>query len=202
MSNRPSTIKKEEKSPSIENQSISDSSSANGVRRFFSIPSPIRILFDKVPIIVYPPNDLPQRAQRSARIASLYVFSTEKDAAAGRPSFNPSCLKWQVRSCDSLLHSYTTNVAPDFPQHRWRRSPLDSLQQPCISLWSASLLTSCNVYHGVTSSGRLEQVYQICERARRCRGRIAKFKIRGISIATRSQDTQCLGECVRMFAWN
>src|SRR6266852_932534 len=62
----------------------------------FSIPTPLRKLFDLVPVVVYLPNQLPQRAPKSSRVPSLYIFSTEQDAAAGRPSFNPSCLKWQV----------------------------------------------------------------------------------------------------------
>ena len=68
------------------------------VRDFFSIPPPVKILFDKVPVVTYAPNPLPQRAPKPGRIPSLYVFGTEKDAAAGKPSFNPSCLKWQVSS--------------------------------------------------------------------------------------------------------
>jgi len=70
--------------------------SIGAFRSFFSIPTPVKALFDRVPIVVYAPNELPQRAPRPARVPSLYVFSTAKDAAAGRPSFNPSCLKWQV----------------------------------------------------------------------------------------------------------
>jgi hypothetical protein len=66
------------------------------LRDFFSIPTPLKNLFDLVPVVLYPPNQLPQRAPKSSRVPSLYIFSTAQDAAAGRPSFNPSCLKWQV----------------------------------------------------------------------------------------------------------
>ncbi|TVY43727.1 Metaxin [Lachnellula subtilissima] len=66
------------------------------IRHFFSIPAPVKVLFDKVPVLTYPPNDLPQRAPKPARIPSLYVFIKKEDAAAGRPSYNPSCLKWQT----------------------------------------------------------------------------------------------------------
>lgn len=66
------------------------------VRDLFSIPAPVKKLFDQVPLVTYPPNDLPQRAPKSSRIPSLYVFADAGNAAAGRPSFNPSCLKWQV----------------------------------------------------------------------------------------------------------
>jgi hypothetical protein len=80
-----------------ENRS-SFSKSTRRVRDFFLIPAPIKQLFDLVPVLTYPPNQLPLRAPKPARIPSLYVFSKDQDAAAGRPSFNPSCLKWQVSS--------------------------------------------------------------------------------------------------------
>jgi metaxin len=66
------------------------------VTNFFSVPAPFKALFDRVPVLTYPPNALPQRSPKSSRIPRLYVFITDADAAAGRPSFNPSCLKWQV----------------------------------------------------------------------------------------------------------
>ena len=66
------------------------------VRDLFSIPAPVKRLFDKVPLVTYSPNELPQRAPKASRIPSVYVFAHAEDAAAGRPSFNPSCLKWQV----------------------------------------------------------------------------------------------------------
>jgi hypothetical protein len=72
------------------------SRSTRKVRDFFSIPPLVKQLFDLVPVITYPPNQVPLRAPKPARIPSLYVFSKDQDAAAGRPSFNPSCLKWQV----------------------------------------------------------------------------------------------------------
>jgi metaxin len=70
--------------------------STRKVGEFFSIPAPVKQLFDLVPVLTYPPNQLPLRAPKPARIPSLYVFCKDQDAAAGRPSFNPSCLKWQV----------------------------------------------------------------------------------------------------------
>lgn len=72
------------------------SRSTRNVRDFFSIPTPVKHLFDLVPLVTYTPNQLPLRAPKPARIPSLYVFTKNQDAAAGRPSFNPSCLKWQV----------------------------------------------------------------------------------------------------------
>ncbi|RDW82082.1 hypothetical protein BP6252_03194 [Coleophoma cylindrospora] len=86
------------------------------VKDLFSIPPPLKKLFDKVPVLVYSPNPLPQRTPKSARIPSLYVFSTPKDAAAGRPSFNPTCLKWQtflnIAGVDHRLISSNNHASP------------------------------------------------------------------------------------------
>jgi metaxin len=86
------------------------------VRDFFSIPAPVKKLFDLVPVLVYTPNELPQRAPKPARIPSLYVFSNQEDAAAGRPSFNPSCLKWQaflkIAGIDHRLISSNNHASP------------------------------------------------------------------------------------------
>ncbi|KAH6722177.1 hypothetical protein BKA61DRAFT_666921 [Leptodontidium sp. MPI-SDFR-AT-0119] len=86
------------------------------VREIFSIPAPIKKLFDLVPVVVYPANPLPQRAPKSARIPSLYVFSKGQDAAAGRPSVNPSCLKWQtflnIAGIDHRLVSSNNHASP------------------------------------------------------------------------------------------
>ncbi|RKF63280.1 Metaxin-1 [Erysiphe neolycopersici] len=76
-----------------------DSSSAENYRDkpgLFSVPTPIKKIFDKVPIVIYHPNQLPQRSSGCDKSPSLYVFSKEQDAIAGKPSFNPNCLKWQT----------------------------------------------------------------------------------------------------------
>lgn len=86
----------QESSKKDDDEQTAFSRQTNRVRSLFAIPSPVKKLFDKVPMVVYPPNDLPQRAPKSSRIPSLYVFSSDRDAAAGKPSFNPGCLKWQV----------------------------------------------------------------------------------------------------------
>ena len=85
-----------------------------------TVPPPVRRLFDRFPLVVHPANELPARSPGSswhatsagggtlvaeARLPTLHVFTTEQDAqelgGAGRPSFNPSCLKWQVRRSPS-----------------------------------------------------------------------------------------------------
>jgi metaxin len=68
-----------------------------------TIPSPVKALFDKFPVQTYAPNPLPQRAPSASVLPSLYVFCSEQDAAAGRPSYNPACLKWQVGNAPAAL---------------------------------------------------------------------------------------------------
>ena len=66
-------------------------------RHWFTAPAPIRKLFKLFPLRVYPAEELPHRAPSATREKpSLYVFVAEEDALKGRPSFNPSCLKWQT----------------------------------------------------------------------------------------------------------
>ncbi|KAL3422464.1 hypothetical protein PVAG01_06620 [Phlyctema vagabunda] len=122
-------------SPAIDSSSFSRQSKK--VKDLFSIPPPVKKLFDQFPVLVYPSNPLPQRSLKSARIPSLYVFSSGKDAAAGRPSFNPSCLKWQTflniagvdhRLISSNNHASPTGVLPFLlPAVHGSAAPQDSL---------------------------------------------------------------------------
>jgi metaxin len=65
-------------------------------RGIFSVPTPIKQLFDRFPLLTYPVNELPQRAHHSRDAHVLYIFVSEEGARNGRPSYNPACLKWQV----------------------------------------------------------------------------------------------------------
>lgn len=75
-----------------------ESSSATPTRSFFSIPAPLKVIFDKFPLVTYPANDIPQRIPSQRRDNQLFVFTDAAGARRGRPSFNPQCLKWQVCS--------------------------------------------------------------------------------------------------------
>ncbi|KAF2972415.1 hypothetical protein GQX73_g1050 [Xylaria multiplex] len=63
---------------------------------WFTIPAPLARLFKKFPLLTYPPNELPARSPDIRNVPTLYVFISDEDALKGLPSFNPSCLKWQV----------------------------------------------------------------------------------------------------------
>lgn len=74
-------------------------------RDLFAIPPPVKRVFDKVPLVTYEANELPARAPRDRGENVLYVFTTEDDAQNGRPSFNPSCLRWQVCQGEEMFRS-------------------------------------------------------------------------------------------------
>ncbi|KAH7325956.1 hypothetical protein B0I35DRAFT_405281 [Stachybotrys elegans] len=67
-------------------------------RGLFAVPAPVRDLFKRFPLHVSPADALPVRSPdcHPASSPRLYVFASEDDARHGRPSFNPSCLKWQT----------------------------------------------------------------------------------------------------------
>ncbi|CAI7647882.1 hypothetical protein PCG10_000782 [Penicillium crustosum] len=63
---------------------------------FFTVPAPIKRLFDKFPLTTYPANEIPQRLRPHDNVNQLYVFTDASGVRHGRPSFNPQCLKWQA----------------------------------------------------------------------------------------------------------
>ncbi|KAI5369208.1 putative thioredoxin-like, metaxin, glutathione S-transferase domain-containing protein [Septoria linicola] len=76
-------------------------------RSIFSLPAPVKRVFDKFPLREYEREQLPERARRVVqggreraggenRGNVLHVFASEEDARLGRPSWNPGCLKWQT----------------------------------------------------------------------------------------------------------
>ncbi|KAF4809694.1 Metaxin-1 [Colletotrichum siamense] len=90
-------------------------------RSLFDVPAPIAALFRRFPLVTLPPNDLPIRSPPRGDIPILYVFTTDDDAPRGRPSFNPSCLKWQTflkiagvhfRTCPSTNHASPSGALP------------------------------------------------------------------------------------------
>jgi len=69
----------------------------DGSWQWFTTPQPIKRLFDKFPLQTYAANELPQRTAAHRDQHTLYIFTTEEGAKDGALSFNPGCLKWQVR---------------------------------------------------------------------------------------------------------
>ena len=79
-------------------------------RSFFSIPAPVKQLFDRFPLVTYPINHLPQRAPHHRDTPVLHLFTTNEGALKGAPSYNPACLKWQVRMNKSVWVAYQADV--------------------------------------------------------------------------------------------
>lgn len=79
---------------------VADGPGTQSPEPWFAVPRPIRNLFDLFPLRVLASEELPARAPAAARRrAALYVFADDGEAALGNPSYNPSCLKWQVCFC-------------------------------------------------------------------------------------------------------
>ncbi|KAF2456791.1 hypothetical protein BDY21DRAFT_43409 [Lineolata rhizophorae] len=82
----------------------------------FAVPGPVKRLFARFPLRVYPPNGPPLRAPQNRRDPVLYVFATRRGAVAGAPSFNPGCLKWQAflkfRGVRFVLASSSNHASP------------------------------------------------------------------------------------------
>ncbi|KAF4217467.1 hypothetical protein CNMCM8980_006052 [Aspergillus fumigatiaffinis] len=74
----------------------SEDTPSSRVRDFFSVPAPIKRIFDRFPLVTYPSNGLPHHSGIARRGNRLFVFTDPASARRGRPSFNPQCLKWQA----------------------------------------------------------------------------------------------------------
>jgi metaxin len=79
-----------------ESEAVNQSAPNKKKSSIFDVPAPLRELFTRFPLYTYDANELPLNAPTRWTEHSLHIFATAEDAAAGRPSFNPSCLKWQV----------------------------------------------------------------------------------------------------------
>jgi hypothetical protein len=101
-------------------------------RSIFDVPAPIKQLFDRFPLLTYPTNELPQRAPQHRDAHVLYIFTSEHGARRGLPSFNPACLKWQVRASYDVprWHTHHTLGLPQILQDRLHDS---SGEQSCIA---------------------------------------------------------------------
>lgn len=99
----------------VPGQAPDNVSTVSRARDLFSVPAPIKRIFDRFPLVTYPSNDLPHSAWSDKRGNRLYVFTDAAGARHGRPSFNPQCLKWQVRTrkCSiAPVLKYITNLIP------------------------------------------------------------------------------------------
>lgn len=86
----------------------------------WSIPAPLQKLFNQFPLVTLDPNPLPARSQTltsaSDTLPTLYIFSSDEDALEGKPSINPTCLKWQVSGPVPLLPFLSIPQLTPLPQ--------------------------------------------------------------------------------------
>ena len=101
------------------NEDTADSSQAEAstspsIRRLFSVPAPIKRVFDTFPLITYGANPLPLPHQTFASPSEnrLFVFTNRQGAKRGAPSFNPQCLKWQVSELGKETQIYLLLLTP------------------------------------------------------------------------------------------
>lgn len=82
----------------------------NTKRSLFSVPKPLKQLFDTFPLTTYAENSFPINAVSPGDKHTLYIFTTQDDSKNAAPSFNPSCLRWQVRSLHVELRAGADRV--------------------------------------------------------------------------------------------
>ncbi|EXJ80098.1 hypothetical protein A1O3_08384 [Capronia epimyces CBS 606.96] len=117
-------------------------------RSWWSLPQPIRHIFDRFPLVTYPENELPQRAPRHQNENVLYIFQKQGPQSRDGPSFNPSCLKWQaylkfhgipLRTRTSNNHASPTGALPFLlPASQDPRKPVVPVPANRIARWVVS----------------------------------------------------------------
>ena len=115
---------------------------------WFQLPQSLRRVFDRFPLVAYPPSPLPQRAPRHQNEHILYVFQSEEPACRDAPSFNPSCLKWQaylkfhgipLRTRSSNNHASPTGSLPFLlPASKDLQRPASPVPSNRIARWVVS----------------------------------------------------------------
>ncbi|KIW28770.1 uncharacterized protein PV07_04644 [Cladophialophora immunda] len=107
---------KDKELPRLSAQKVPSSSSTS-----WSLPLPLRRIFDRFPLVTYPANALPQRVPRHRHENILCIFQSDEPSSRDGPSFNPSCLKWQaylkfhgipLRTRPSNNHASPTGALP------------------------------------------------------------------------------------------
>lgn len=117
-------------------------------RSIFEIPKPLKQVFDRFPMVTYAANALPQRSRDTHAQHTLYVFIDPTGAKAGRPSYNPGCLKWQVwKSASAHTVTFVQGEAGTDSQihllglSQILRCPFcrQTIKQPCITIRRAAI---------------------------------------------------------------
>jgi metaxin len=104
---------------------------------WFAVPEPVRRVFNNFPLKTYPANDLPRRTPSGRQAPILFVFTSPASARRGAPSFNPACLKWQVRQAmisESVVVLITRQAYLKFNNIDFRTAPSNNHASPTGAL--------------------------------------------------------------------
>ncbi|KIV88022.1 hypothetical protein PV10_09198 [Exophiala mesophila] len=88
--------KQSQSSNSMKKPSQPQPAQAPSPSSWFTLPHPLRRVFDRFPLVTYPANLLPQRSSKQGNENVLYIFQKLDPKSRDAPSYNPSCLKWQA----------------------------------------------------------------------------------------------------------
>lgn len=160
----------------------------------FAVPTPIKQLFDRFPLLTYPTNDLPHRAPRNRHAHILYVYSSAERAQKGLPSYNPACLKWQVK-VSNTAYQLSSNHFTGVPQILKDRLWDSAIEQSCLAERVPTICHSCltrttQAHTASTFRKAAEVGYEQQQEGNRRAWRLA---IRSLPVTSRSSDTEGMG---------
>lgn len=110
---------------------------------WLSLPTPVRLVFDRFPWITYGEHELPQRSSNSRSNNLLHIFALDGESL----SPNPACLKWQLYLLINRIpfvtrasnnHASPTGALPFIlPTVKSKRDPLpQAIPSSKIQRWS------------------------------------------------------------------
>lgn len=118
-------------------------------RDMFAVPEAAKRVFRKFPLVTYSPNQRPLRSPTQRDAHTLYIWTTVDDAENDDASFNPTCLKWQVRytraPSATTAGLWLTRGHLDVSQVLWHCLPDCLFKQPRLAHRNPSFPpTSCH----------------------------------------------------------
>ena len=171
---------------------------------WLTTPAPIKRLFDNFPLLTYPSNNLPAQAGISDNEHVLYIFTTPEGARTGCPSFNPSCLKWQVKPSPPFFlsiqppctHALTKGIAAGLPQIHEPQIRNRPIHQPRLSERRPPLprrLQAAARSRVLDDRGADFETRALGAIARGCAERAPEHALRGVHGVAGPSDTARLG---------
>ena len=108
---------------------------------WLKLPAPVKRIFDKFPLVTYERNELPQARTGPIHKHTLYVFTSVEDVKRGNPSYNPTCLKWQVRISSVTIPATKIAETLDIgiPSLLWHGLCHIAFKQSCLTYWGFTI---------------------------------------------------------------